>query len=382
MAFVEKLPAGPRRPERYRVRFRDPAGRHRSRTFRRRRDAEDFARRVEIEIADGAWRDPASARRPLGEVAEAFLGGAYDLRPATRALYEGAYRLHVAPTFAGVAVGAIRAEEVRSWIEGLLRAGVGPRTVQVARQVLGRILERAVQDGLIRVNPVRVVRPPKAPARESRVPTTAEVEAVAAAIEPRYRAMVLTAAYAGLRLGECAGLQRRDLDLLNRRIHVRRQVTEVRGRLEVAPLKTDASRRTVPIPAFLVEVLATHLRAYCSPEPEAFVFTGPDGGPLRRASWRSRYFAPALRRAGVEPFTFHQLRDHAATAAIAAGADVKVVQAILGHTDATTTLNRYAGAWPSTFEAVTERLEEHRARALESGRVLPLAAARTRKDER
>ncbi|GIU98770.1 MAG: hypothetical protein KatS3mg014_0386 [Actinomycetota bacterium] len=372
MAFVEKIPAGPRRPERYRVRYRDPAGRHRSRTFRRRRDAEDFARRVEVEIADGAWRDPSSARRPLGELAEAFLEGAYDLRPATKALYEGAWRLHVAPTFAGVPVGAVRAEDVRAWIEGLLRAGVGARTVQIARQVLGRILERAVEDGLIRDNPVRRVRPPKAPPRETRVPTTAEVEAVAAAIEPRYRAMVLTAAYAGLRIGECAGLQRRDLDLLGRRIHVRRQVTEVRGRLEVAPLKTEASRRTVPIPAFLAEELARHLEAYVGPRQEDHVFTAPGGGLLRRASWRSRVFEEAVRRAGVERFTFHALRDHAATAAIASGADVKVVQAILGHTDAALTLNRYAGAWPSAFEAVTERLEEHRRRALEAGQVVPL----------
>lgn len=371
MAFVEKIPAGPRRPERYRVRYRDPAGRHRSRTFRRRRDAEDFARRVEVEKADGAWRDPTSARRPLGELAEAFFEGAYDLRPATRALYEGAWRRHVAPTFAEVPVGAVRAEDVRAWIEGLLRRGVGPRSVQVARQVLGRVLERAVEDGLIRANPVRGVRPPKAPPRETRVPTTAEVRAVAEAIEPRYRAMVLTAAFAGLRFGECAGLQRRDLDLLARKIHVRRQVTEVRGHLEVAPLKTAASRRTVPVPAFLVEELARHLETYVAPGPEAFVFTAPDGGPLRRASWRSRYWAPALRRAGVEPFSFHGLRDHAATAAIAQGADVKVVQRMLGHVDAALTLNRYAGLWPEASEAVAERLGDAWEKVAESGRVLP-----------
>jgi integrase len=376
VAFVEKIPAGPRRPERYRVRYRDPAGRHRSRTFRRRRDAEDFARRVEIQIADGAWRDPTAARRPLGELAEAYFAGAYDLRRASRVLYEGSWRRHIAPTFAETPVGGIRPEDVRAWVDGLLRSGLGPRTVQVARQVLGRILQRAVEDGLIRTNPVRAVRPPAAAPKETRVPTTAEVEAVAEAIDPRYRAMVLVAAYGGLRFGECAGLQRRDLRLLERRVDVRRQMTEVRGRVELGPPKTAASRRTVPIPGFLAEELARHLEAYVGPEPEALVFTAPEGGPLRRTLWRRRYWAPALQRAGVPAITFHQLRDHAATAAIASGADVKVVQSLLGHTSATITLDRYAGAWPSAVEAVAERLgeirEAARRAAAEGARVVPL----------
>lgn len=175
MAHVEKIPAGPRRPERYRVRYRDPAGHHRSRTFRRRRDAEDFARRVEIEKADGVWRDPASGRRPLREVAEAYFAGAYDLRPATRALYDGAYRRYVAPAFAATPVGAIRPEDVRAWLEGLRARGVGARSAQVARQVLGRILGRAVEDGLVKVNPVVAVKPPSYHPSEPRVPATAEV---------------------------------------------------------------------------------------------------------------------------------------------------------------------------------------------------------------
>jgi integrase len=372
VAFVEKIPAGPRRPERYRVRYRDPAGRHRSRTFRRRRDAEDFARRVEIAMADGAWRDPTAARRPLGELAEAYFSGAYDLRPATRALYEGAYRKHVAPALAEVPVGRIRSEDVRKWIEGLLREGVGPRTVQVARQVLGRILERAVEDALIRENPVRVVRPPAAEPKDARVPTTAEVEAVAEAIDPRYRALVLLAAYAGLRLGECAGLQRRDLRLPERRVDVRRQVTEVRGVLEVGPLKTMSSRRTVPVPQFLADELASHLATYSAAGSEAWVFTAPGGGPLRRAAFRNRYFDPAIKAAGVQPFTFHALRDHAATAAIGAGADVKVVQRMLGHVDAAITLNRYAAYMPDAAEAVAQRLHELRADLRSSGRVVRL----------
>lgn len=153
---------------------------------------------------------------------------------------------------------------------------------------------------------------------------------------------------------------------------MRRQLTEVRGTVELGRPKTARSLRAVPIPARLADELALHLERYVAPGPEAFVFTSPEGGPLRRASWRSRYWLPALERAGVEPFPFHSLRRHAATAAIAAGADVKTVQALLGHSDAAVTLNSYAGLWPSALEAVAERLGEVWQAAVSGGRVVPL----------
>ncbi len=200
MAFVEKIPAGPRRPERYRVRYRDPSGRHRSRTSRRRRDAEDFARRVEIEIADGRWRDPRAVREPLGERIEAWLASRHDWRPATRASREPIVRRHLLPYLAGIPIGALRPEDVRAWMTRLLEAGVGRQAVARARQLLHANLEEAVRDGVIPSNPVRYVRPPRIERSELRVPTPEEVERLVEATDPAWRPLVLLLAYGGLRI--------------------------------------------------------------------------------------------------------------------------------------------------------------------------------------
>src|SRR4029450_5174628 len=129
--------------------------------------------------------------------------------------------------------------------------------------------------------------------------TSAEVATLADAIQPRYRALVLVGAYGGLRIGELAGLRRSRVDLLRGTVTVAEIVVEVRGVLHMGPPKTRASRRTVGLPRFVVEELAAHLA-----EPgdlEAFVFTAPEGGPLRVHNFRARVWragARAARRGG------------------------------------------------------------------------------------
>lgn len=98
---------------------------------------------------------------------------------------------------------------------------------------------------------------------------------LAEAIEPRYRAMVLLAGFAGLRSGEKLGLRRVDVDLPHAEVHVERQAQEIAGsgRVVLAP-KSEAGRRIVALPAIVVEALDHHLAAFVEPEVEAAVFTG------------------------------------------------------------------------------------------------------------
>ncbi len=378
MAFVEKLPAGPRRPQRYRVRYRDPAGRHRSRTFRRRRDAEDFARRVEVEIADGRWRDPAAAKATVAERTAAWLAGLHHVRPSTLAQYRWTVERYIIPGLGSHPIGALRPEQVRSFLARLLEEGRGPRTVRAVRQVLHAVLEEAVRDGVIVSNPVRYVHPPREERRELRLPTPEEVERLVKATEEAWRPLVLLLAYGGLRIGEALGLQRRDLDLLARRVHIRRQAVEVAGRVELAEVKTAAARRVVALPTFVCEALARHLETRPA-EPGALVFADARGGPVRRTNWRRRVWEPAARAAGLEGLRPHDLRHFAATIAVAAGAHPRALQARLGHSTSRVTMDVYASVLPGLDEELASRLEEvreeARRRALEGGRVVPLPSS-------
>jgi hypothetical protein len=100
-----------------------------------------------------------------------------------------------------------------------------------------------------------------------------------------------------------------------------------------------ASRRTVGLPRFVVEELADHLADPA--DPEAFVFTAPQGGPLRVTGFRARVWRPATRAAGLEGLRIHDLRHTAVALWIAAGANPKEVAARAGHASVSFTLDRY-----------------------------------------
>jgi integrase len=144
-------------------------------------------------------------------------------------------------------------------IAGLERDGVGASTQAKAYRLLFRILGTAVEGGYLARNPCRIRGAAAEPAPEMRFTTVAEVAALADAIRPRFRALVLVAAYTGLRWGELAGLRVKRVDLLHRRIIVAEQLLEVRGRLAFGPTKTGAGLRTVTLPTVAAEALAEHL---------------------------------------------------------------------------------------------------------------------------
>ena len=117
------------------------------------------------------------------------------------------------------------------------------------------------------------------------VPTSLVLD-LAEAVDERYRPMILLAGFAGLRTGESLGLRRCDVDLLHGEVRVRRQAQEIagKGRMVLAP-KSEAGRRTVALPLIVVAALDRHIATYPGPDAEAPLFTGPAGGPLRRATF-------------------------------------------------------------------------------------------------
>ena len=165
-----------------------------------------------------------------------------------------------------------------------------------------------------------------------RVATPEQIAAIADAMEPRYRALVLTAAYAGCRWGELTALRQRNLDLLHGTLVVEEQVVELRGGTLVAcPPKSDAGRRVVHLPTGLVDELRAHMARFVPADPDGLVFPSEKGAVLRQSNFRDRQWAPALRTAGVERFRFHDLRHVAGTLATVSGATIREVQARLGH---------------------------------------------------
>jgi integrase len=246
---------------------------------------------------------------------------------------------------------------VRSWLASLEGQGVSASTRAKAYRLLSRILGAAVEAGYLLRNPCTVKGAGQERAPEMRFATVAQVAALAEAISPRYRALVLVAAYGGLRWGELAGLRVRRVDLLHGRVTVAEQVAEVNGRLIPGPPKTEAGRRTVTLPAAAAVALAEHLTEYAEPGPDGLVFPAPEGGYLRRSNFNRRSWRPATQAAGVKGLRFHDLRHSAATLALAAGANTRELMERMGHTSPAVAL-RYQHVMAGRDQAIAAALDE------------------------
>ena len=169
------------------------------------------------------------------------------------------------------------------------------------------------------------------PCDERAIPTIAQVYGLADAVAPRYRALVLLAAFGGLRRGELFGLQRVDVDLLHRTVDVRSQRQESSsGEQLIGPPKTIAGRRTLALPNELVPELEEHLARWVSLEPTALVFVGEKGQPVRAGVWQKEWDR-ARRSVGLPDLHLHDLRHVAGTLAAATGAGTKEIMRRLGH---------------------------------------------------
>jgi integrase len=213
-------------------------------------------------------------------------------------------------------------------------------------------MQAAVDAGMIARSPCSSVKLPAEQSYEMRFLAPAELIALLDATDEHHRVLVLTAAHAGLRWGELAGLRVPRVDVLRRTVTVVEQLTEVNGVLAFGPPKTSASRRSVTLPAFLAAALAEQIAARGEPGTNGLVFPAPIGGPLRRSNFRARAWLPATRKAGLDGPRFHDLRHTAAALAFAQGGHPKAIQERMGHSSVMVTLDRYG----HLFEGLDERI--------------------------
>jgi len=207
---------------------------------------------------------------------------------------------------------------------------------------------------MLRVNPCIDVRLPRIEHRSMRFLSPAEVNILAATIDRRYRAAIFLAAYGGLRAGELFGLRPERFSAATCSVDVLETLTEVSGHLHVGPPKTKAGRRRVPLPAFVVEELKRHIDEFGTGE---FVFMAPEGGTVRLASWRRRFFIPATKAAGVDPLRIHDLRHTAVSLWLEVGASPTEIAARAGHSSVSVVLDRYGHLLPGSGERVNDALD-------------------------
>jgi len=314
-------------------------------TFEARMDAEGWLHAEHQRIDKGEWVSPAAlavtraeaerleqlSRVGLREYAERWMSSR-ELRPGTVADYNRVLRRHIYPTFADVPVRNLTRADVKVWF-----ADLNPQTPRVrakAYALLRSIMNGAVDDELISVNPVHI-RGAGASRRVKRIEpaSLAELAALTAAMPDRLQLAVLLGAWCAMRYGEIAELRREDLDLVHGKVRIRRGVTWVEGHPVVGQPKTAAGVRDVSIPPHLLPIVEDHLARHTGPGHDALLFPAAQGGQVWAPTFHKSY-RKARDAAGRPDLRFHDLRHTGAVLAAATGATLAELMQRLGHTTA------------------------------------------------
>ncbi|MGH3768766.1 MAG: tyrosine-type recombinase/integrase [Pseudonocardiaceae bacterium] len=352
------------------ARWRDPQGRQRKASFSKKSEAARHAAAMEADSARGMYVDPGDQTTVAQEARAWMMRRAVSER--TRSRLASMIRNHIeAVPLGGRRLATVRPSEVQAWAVDRGKV-LGPATLRKLVSLLRSVYADAVSDRRVAVSPAAKVSLPRV-SKQRVVPLTVDqVRALADAVPPRYRAMVLTQAGLGLRIGELLGLRVADVDFLRRTVRIEHQADP--DSLELVPPKTPRSRRTIPLPKVVADALAAHLAAHpasaelgcacpaatdCSGAQSGLLFHTATDRPIEHDYYGGRTFPKAVKKAALPPGTStHDLRHHFASVLLAAGESVVAVAEYLGHENATLVLTTYGHLMANSEDRMRRAVDE------------------------
>jgi integrase len=343
---------------RWRVRWVDGTGAERTKSFQRKPDAQAYLNGLTADLHRGEYVDPRKSAETFGSVAEQWFATKQHRKPKTVVGYRSLLDTVVLPTWTDVPLKRIDYESYSTWLGGLSidggqrGTGLSASRIIQSHQLVGAVLKYAQRTGKIAKNVAHEIKRdedlPEQVEREPRYLTHAELLARASAMG-RFKTLTLVLGYCGLRFGEAVALRRGHVG--TKVLVVSSSATAVKGEgIVESTTKTNRSRH-VPVP----EPIWLELQAELPADRNALVFPGREGGflPLGEYRWA---FDNACSDVGIEGLTPHGLRHTTASLAISAGANVKVVQRLLGHATAAMTLDRYGHLLNDDLSSVADAL--------------------------
>jgi integrase len=338
------------------ARYRDVLGRQRSRSFASKADARAFLGSVDLDIAQGTWRDPNAGRVPFAQVAKDWLASNPTKRPTTYARDATVIRVHLDPALGRLPLNRLTPGHIQEVVNDMVAKGLQPRTVRTNYAVLRAVLAWSVDTDLIDRTPCRRIRLPPLVRTTRPVVSAVDVSRLAAALPADYRCAVYLGAL-GLRQAEVLGLHVNAVDLEAQTITVESTINEVEGRIVAGTGKTEHATRTFALPRRVADELAAHLERTGRHDPDDLVFQAPKGGPVRATNFRLRVYDPALRATGLEGLSFHRLRHSAGHMMRELGVPIDVIQRRLGHASIRTTADIYGSLPEQVDRRVADQLD-------------------------
>ena len=262
--------------------------------------------------------------------------------PYAQDVYAGYLDIWIVPKWGNYPLSDVRTVQVEAWLGSLKQLSNGTRAK--LRNIMSAIFAHSMRWELFDRNPITLVRQSAKRQREPEVLTVEELKALFQELEGIYRTMVFVGGVVGLRVSEVIGLRWSDCDFESGEIRLRRGIV----RQHETEMKTEASRKPVPMEQGLAEVF-TAWRAECAyNQPDDYVFASikmHGKQPIWPNSAMEDHIRPAAKRAGItKRIGWHTLRHTFGTLLKANGEDVATVQALMRHANVSVTMNTYVQA--------------------------------------
>jgi integrase len=293
---------------------------------------------------------------------------ASDRRDSTKENYRDLSRKHLCSNAIGnVPLDKLRKSHIDALIVGLKKAGKAESTIRSIYTVLRAALDDAKLDGLIAANPTLLVPRPLVSRKEAHHLPPGQVAAVLeAARDSRHHLVLALIAATGIRRGEGVGVRWDAINLDTGSMRVLTQVIRTKDKgLHITPVKTERSRRVMPLSPAMVALLKAHraaqnaerLRAGEEWTDHGLVFTTEFGAMFEPRNLL-RTIVAAGKKAGVDDVVVHTLRHSAATAWLEAGTHIVAVANLLGHSSIAVTGDLYGHAEDATTRGAIDGLSD------------------------
>ncbi len=364
----------------------DQAGRRHIKTFDRKKDADTFHSRANVEVTEGT-HTADSASVTVGKAADFWIATcqARDLEPTTVEAYEQHVKLHIKPYLGRVKLSQLTTPMVREFEDKLRKGEAAPgeeagsvRSPAMVKRIIGSLgsaLADAQERGLVARNVVRDLRSRRKKGVDRRaerrqkgklkigvdIPSPEEIKAIVGALDGRWRPLLLTAIFTGLRASELRGLRWAHVDLKKNELHVRERADRYN---DMGAPKSESGERTVPLPPIVANTLREWKLA-CPKSEAGLVFPTGAGAVEYHSNIVSRGLQPIqvaaglVDKAGNAKYTgLHALRHFYASWCINRRADgglelpPKVVQERLGHSSIMMTMDVYGHLFPRGDDSI------------------------------
>lgn len=339
--------------------------------FKKKKEAKEFKSKVENEINEGTYIDPAKI--PFSELAEKWFNKKkIGLSKQTIKNYRINLDKYVLPFFGDAAISKITTEDIDNFIGDMLtrktkkgKIGYAPETIDKAFDVISGCFNYAIDHELIKKNPCEKATLPKMKKGETSVWTDDEAKTFLNSIKDnRLYCLFYIALHTGMRQGELLGLRWKDIDFKHKRLSIK-QVMSHDAKEMYLGAKTEAGNRSIDLGDKALEILKEH-RTKQEEEKEKYadiykdqdlVFCTLYGTPMNPSNIRNRIMNPVIEEIGITKIRFHDLRHTCATILLLNGAPVKAVSERLGHSNIKVTLQTYAHVLPSTSQQLADQMD-------------------------